>query len=52
MQKTRFDKDYKKVVKFLSVNYHWVHLEVLPLMFHDLINDVIVSTKKVKKLNF
>jgi len=48
--KRKYDQDYQKVLKFLSVQYGWIHLEVLPPLFHDLINDVIVSTKKVRKL--
>lgn len=51
MAKTKYDKDYNKVLKFLSIQYGWncikTELELRP-RYAKLVNDVIKATKKLK----
>ena len=43
----KLDKDYKKVIGELHKNYGWSGLDELPEAYQDLLNDVIMASRKI-----
>ena len=40
-----YDKDFKKVITKLQINFGWSNIEELPDSFKDLLNDTIKAVK-------
>lgn len=49
-KKPKYDKDFKKIVKVLAIDFGWSNLQVLPVSMLDLLNDTVKATKKYKQL--